>query len=126
MLPVAGIDDGTLRHRLDGPGERGRVVGKTGTYGDYGACALAGALRTRDHGIVYFAVLNHNVPIETARKRQDAFVRALLAAFDTEPWPYQRDDAPAFTRAEVVVARDVNERRLPKVSAETVPSRTSL
>jgi D-alanyl-D-alanine carboxypeptidase/D-alanyl-D-alanine-endopeptidase (penicillin-binding protein 4) len=101
VLPVAGIDEGTLRHRLDGPGEIGHVVGKTGTYGDYGACALAGALRTRDRGLVYFAILNHGVPIEPARKRQDAFVRALLAHFDTQAWDYQRDMAPAFTRAEV-------------------------
>jgi len=105
VLPVAGIDEGTLRHRIDGPGERGHVVGKTGTYGDYGASALAGALRTRDRGVVYFAILNHNVPIEVARKRQDAFARALLASLDTEAWPYQRDEAPAFTRAEVVSAR---------------------
>jgi D-alanyl-D-alanine carboxypeptidase/D-alanyl-D-alanine-endopeptidase (penicillin-binding protein 4) len=104
VLPVAGVDEGTLRHRLEAPGERGHVVGKTGTYGDYGACALAGALRTRDRGIVYFAILNHRVPIDVARKRQDAFVRALLASLDTEAWPYHRDDTPAFTRAEVVVA----------------------
>jgi D-alanyl-D-alanine carboxypeptidase/D-alanyl-D-alanine-endopeptidase (penicillin-binding protein 4) len=104
VLPVAGVDEGTLRHRLEAPGERGHVVGKTGTYGDYGACALAGALRTRDRGIVYFAILNHRVPIDVARKRQDAFVRALLASLNTEAWPYHRDDTPAFTRAEVVVA----------------------
>ncbi len=105
VLPVAGIDEGTLRHRLDGPGQLGHVVGKTGTYGDYGACALAGALRTRDHGVVYFAILNHKVAIDVARKRQDAFVRAMLASIDTEMWPYRRDDAPAFTRAEVFVAK---------------------
>jgi len=105
VLPVAGIDEGTLRHRIDGPGERGHVVGKTGTYGDYGASALAGALRTRDRGVIYFAILNHNVPTDVARKRQDAFARALLASLDTEAWPYQRDEAPAFTRAEVVVAK---------------------
>ena len=58
LLPVAGVDPGTLLHRLDGPGERGSVVAKTGTYGDYGACALAGALRTRERGVVYFAILN--------------------------------------------------------------------
>jgi D-alanyl-D-alanine carboxypeptidase/D-alanyl-D-alanine-endopeptidase (penicillin-binding protein 4) len=104
VLPVAGVDEGTLRHRIDGPGERGHMVAKTGTYGDYGACALAGALRTRDLGVVYFAILNHGVAIDVARKRQDAFVRALLAELDTEAWPYRRDDAPAFTRAEVVVA----------------------
>jgi D-alanyl-D-alanine carboxypeptidase/D-alanyl-D-alanine-endopeptidase (penicillin-binding protein 4) len=106
VLPVAGIDEGTLRHRLDGPGELGHVVAKTGTYGDYGACALAGAVRRSDGRLVYFAVLNHRVPIEPARKRQDAFVRALLAAIDTVPWPYQRDAAPAFTRAQVVRASE--------------------
>jgi len=104
VLPVAGVDEGTLRHRLDGPGERGAVVAKTGTYGSYGACALAGALRTPRHGLVYFAVLNRGVPVEPARRRQDAFVRALLAELGGEAWSYQRDDAPAFTRAEVTPA----------------------
>lgn len=104
VLPVAGIDDGTLRHRLAGPTERGVVVAKTGTYGSYGACALAGALHTERHGLVYFAVLNRGVPIEPARRRQDAFVRALLTELGGEPWPYRRDDAPAFTRAHVEAA----------------------
>ncbi|HEX2484480.1 MAG TPA: D-alanyl-D-alanine carboxypeptidase [Myxococcota bacterium] len=103
VLPVAGVDEGTLRHRLDGPGERAHVVAKTGTYGSYGACALAGAVRGRS-GTVYFAILNRGVAIDPARRRQDAFVRALLVALDTEPWPYRRDDAPAFTRAEVRAA----------------------
>jgi D-alanyl-D-alanine carboxypeptidase/D-alanyl-D-alanine-endopeptidase (penicillin-binding protein 4) len=105
VLPVAGVDDGTLRHRLEGPGERGRVAAKTGTYGSYGACALAGALRTRERGLVYFAILNRGVPVESARRRQDAFVRALLAALPGDAWPYTRDDAPAFTRAQVDVRR---------------------
>jgi D-alanyl-D-alanine carboxypeptidase/D-alanyl-D-alanine-endopeptidase (penicillin-binding protein 4) len=101
VLPVAGIDEGTLRHRFSGPNERGIVVAKTGTYGSYGACALAGALRTERQGLVYFAVLNRNLPIETARRKQDAFVRALLAELGGQPWPYRRNDAPAFTRAQV-------------------------
>jgi D-alanyl-D-alanine carboxypeptidase/D-alanyl-D-alanine-endopeptidase (penicillin-binding protein 4) len=104
VLPVAGVDEGTLRHRFDAPGERGLVVGKTGTYGSYGASALAGALRTRDHGVVYFAILDHGVPVATARRRQDAFVRALLASLNPVPWPYTPDPAPAFTRAQVDLA----------------------
>ncbi len=104
VLPVAGIDDGTLRQRLAGPSEIGRVVGKTGTYGDYGACALAGALRSARHGTVYFAILNRGIPIVPARQRQDAFLRELLRALDGEPWPYVRDPAPAFTRARVELA----------------------
>lgn len=104
VMPVAGVDDGTLKKRLVGPDGRGVVVAKTGTYGDYGACALAGALRTKKQGLVYFAILNRGVPIEEARRRQDAYVRVLMKELGALPWDYQRDDAPAFTRAEVQIA----------------------
>ncbi len=105
ILPVAGIDDGTLRHRLDAPGEAGRVVGKTGTFGDYGASALVGAISTSDRGTVYFAILNHGVPVPEARRRQDRFVRSLLAHLHSVPWKYQRDVRPAIARAEVSMAQ---------------------
>jgi D-alanyl-D-alanine carboxypeptidase/D-alanyl-D-alanine-endopeptidase (penicillin-binding protein 4) len=96
VLPVNGIDEGTLRVRLkDHPLT---VVGKTGTFGSVGACALVGVVRTKRWGEVTFAILNHFVPVPDARARQDAFVRALLAAGDAEPWPYRRDDTPPFTR----------------------------
>ena len=102
ILPVSGIDDGTLRRRLDGPGELGHVVGKTGTYGDYGASALIGAIATSDQGTVYFAILNHGVAVPEARRRQDRFVRALLKHLGTSvPWNYQRDIRPAIARAEI-------------------------
>jgi serine-type D-Ala-D-Ala carboxypeptidase/endopeptidase (penicillin-binding protein 4) len=103
ILPVAGIDDGTLHDRLNGPGEAGHVLGKTGTFGDYGASALIGAIRTADHGTVYFAILNHNVPVPQARHHQDLFVRFLLTQLNTTPWDYQRDPRPAITRAEVAI-----------------------
>jgi D-alanyl-D-alanine carboxypeptidase/D-alanyl-D-alanine-endopeptidase (penicillin-binding protein 4) len=103
ILPVAGVDDGTLHERLDGPGEAGHVLGKTGTFGDYGASALIGALHTTDLGTVYFAILNHNVPVPQARHRQDRFVRFLLTQLHTVPWNYQRDLRPAITRAEVSI-----------------------
>jgi len=103
ILPVAGIDDGTLRRRLDGPDEVGRVVGKTGTYGDYGASALVGAIPTSNMGTVYFAILNHGVPVPEARRRQDRFVRALLTHLASVPWNYQRDIRPAIARAEVAM-----------------------
>jgi serine-type D-Ala-D-Ala carboxypeptidase/endopeptidase (penicillin-binding protein 4) len=103
ILPVAGIDDGTLHERLNEPGEAGHVLGKTGTFGDYGASALIGAIRTGNRGTVYFAILNHNVPVPQARRRQDRFVRYLLSQFHTTPWSYQRDPRPAISRAEVAI-----------------------
>jgi D-alanyl-D-alanine carboxypeptidase/D-alanyl-D-alanine-endopeptidase (penicillin-binding protein 4) len=104
MLPVSGVDAGTLRDRLNGPGEAGHVVGKTGTFGDYGASALIGAIPTTDQGTVYFAILNHGVPVPQARLRQDRFVRALLVRLHSVPWNYQRDMRPAIARAQVLIA----------------------
>jgi D-alanyl-D-alanine carboxypeptidase/D-alanyl-D-alanine-endopeptidase (penicillin-binding protein 4) len=101
ILPVAGVDAGTLHDRLNAPDQAGRVVGKTGTFGDFGASALIGAIPTSDQGTVYFAILNHGVPVPVARQRQDRFVGALLARLRSQPWPYQRDARPAVARAQV-------------------------
>jgi len=99
VLPVAGVDDGTLQKRFDGPEEAGHVVGKTGTFGDYGASALIGAVSTIDRGTVYFAILNHGIAVPEARRRQDRFVRALLSSLHTRAWAYERDARPAIARA---------------------------
>jgi D-alanyl-D-alanine carboxypeptidase/D-alanyl-D-alanine-endopeptidase (penicillin-binding protein 4) len=101
ILPVAGVDAGTLHDRLNAPDEAGRVVGKTGTFGDFGASALIGAVPTSDRGTVYFAILNHGVPVPVARQRQDRFVSALLARLHSLPWPYQPDARPAIARAQL-------------------------
>ena len=99
VLPVSGVDPGTLERRLL---DRSRyVVGKTGTFGSVGASALVGLVRSRRYGVVAFAVLNHGVPVPEARKRQDAFVRALLDAVDAEPWPYETPTRPTYTLAMV-------------------------
>jgi D-alanyl-D-alanine carboxypeptidase/D-alanyl-D-alanine-endopeptidase (penicillin-binding protein 4) len=78
LLPVSGIDPGTLKERFDDAQTRGVIVGKTGTYGSIGACALAGVLRTKRYGEVTFAILNRGVAVPAARARQDAFVRGLI------------------------------------------------
>jgi D-alanyl-D-alanine carboxypeptidase/D-alanyl-D-alanine-endopeptidase (penicillin-binding protein 4) len=104
VLPVAGIDEGTLHDRLNAPKEAGRVVGKTGTFDSYGASALVGAISTPDRGRVYFAILDHGIPAARARPRQDRFVRALLSRLHGIPWGYLPDTRPAFTRAEVVAS----------------------
>jgi D-alanyl-D-alanine carboxypeptidase/D-alanyl-D-alanine-endopeptidase (penicillin-binding protein 4) len=103
ILPVAGVDAGTLHDRLNAPDQAGRVVGKTGTFGDFGASALIGAIPTSDQGTVYFAILNHGVPVPLARQRQDRFVGALLERLHSLPWPYQRDARPAVARAQVSI-----------------------
>jgi D-alanyl-D-alanine carboxypeptidase/D-alanyl-D-alanine-endopeptidase (penicillin-binding protein 4) len=97
VLPVSGVDRGTLEERL--PGGRAMVVGKTGTFGDVGASALVGAVQTRRWGVVTFAILNSWVPVAEARRRQDAFVRALLDTGGGIPWSYRAPKAAPFTEA---------------------------
>jgi len=96
-LPVSGMDHGTLEDRL--PDRRAMVVGKTGTFGDVGASALVGMIRTRRWGPVTFAILNSWVPVPEARRRQNAFVRALLDAGGGVPWSYRPAKAAPFTEA---------------------------
>jgi D-alanyl-D-alanine carboxypeptidase/D-alanyl-D-alanine-endopeptidase (penicillin-binding protein 4) len=104
ILPVAGIDEGTLRNRLNYREDAGRIVGKTGTFGSYGASALVGAIATSDRGTVYFAILDHGVPVPEARRRQDRFARALLGHLHSVPWKYQPEARPAVALAEVTSA----------------------
>jgi D-alanyl-D-alanine carboxypeptidase/D-alanyl-D-alanine-endopeptidase (penicillin-binding protein 4) len=101
VLPVAGRDVGTLEDRLDRPPVVGAVVGKTGTYGSLGASALAGVVRTERWGRVTFAILNRDVPVPEARRRQDALVRALVADAGSVPFPYRPP------RRSVVLATEV-------------------
>jgi len=97
VLPVSGIDRGTLERRL--LDHRGTVVGKTGTSGEVGASALVGAVRTRRWGIVRFAILDSWVPVADARRRQDAFLRTLIDAGGATPWAYQPISEPPFADA---------------------------
>ena len=62
---------------------------------------VAGALTTPRRGIVFFAVLNHGLAVPDARARQDAFVRALAAATEAQPWPYTTPMSPPYLEAEV-------------------------
>lgn len=104
VLPVAGRDRGTLEKRLRGPATRGAVVAKTGTYGSLGASSLAGVARTERWGDVTFAILNRDVPVLEARKRQDRFVTALLEDAGARPWPYEPRASPILVE-ETVVSR---------------------
>jgi D-alanyl-D-alanine carboxypeptidase/D-alanyl-D-alanine-endopeptidase (penicillin-binding protein 4) len=99
VLPVNGLDVGTLEKRLDEEPYRGCIVGKTGTFGSVGATALAGVLHTRKYGHVAFAVLNHWLPVPEARHRQDVFLRALIDATSARPWNYVPDEKPIFSEA---------------------------
>jgi D-alanyl-D-alanine carboxypeptidase/D-alanyl-D-alanine-endopeptidase (penicillin-binding protein 4) len=80
IMPVAGLDEGTLYGRFRDPDVRGGVLGKTGTNPskDGGVSALAGLAYTRDHGPVLYAILNSRGSVNTYRRWQDNFLKDFI------------------------------------------------
>jgi D-alanyl-D-alanine carboxypeptidase/D-alanyl-D-alanine-endopeptidase (penicillin-binding protein 4) len=80
ILPVAGVDAGTLARRFTGEEYRGAIIGKTGTLPgtDGGVSTLAGIAYTRDRGPVLFAIFNTMGPVSTYRKLQDSFLKGFI------------------------------------------------
>ncbi len=99
VLPVAGVDPGTLRDRLTAPRYRGAVVGKSGTVRVLRIGTLAGVAYTRKYGRTFFAIMTRGVPLWVARERQDVFLRGLLDAGGARPMPAGTAPPPAFMDA---------------------------
>jgi D-alanyl-D-alanine carboxypeptidase/D-alanyl-D-alanine-endopeptidase (penicillin-binding protein 4) len=89
LMPVAGIDPGTLEERLDQPATQRSVVAKTGTLRS--VSALAGYMYTRKYGIVVFAIFDERGSPARYRSLQDLLVREMLEACGgSKPLTYMR------------------------------------
>jgi D-alanyl-D-alanine carboxypeptidase/D-alanyl-D-alanine-endopeptidase (penicillin-binding protein 4) len=80
ILPVAGVDVGTLQRRFASEEYRGAIIGKTGTLPatDGGVSTLAGIAYTRDRGPVLFAIFNTRGSVNTYRRLQDDLIKAFI------------------------------------------------
>ncbi|HYT49477.1 MAG TPA: D-alanyl-D-alanine carboxypeptidase [Pyrinomonadaceae bacterium] len=93
ILPVAGVDPGTLEDRYTDPLERGSVIAKTGTLvrTDGGASSLVGQMKTKSGRIVLFVIMNERGNVVRFRENQDGIVAAIQnslggpAPFDYRP-----------------------------------------
>jgi len=93
ILPVAGVDPGTLEDRYTDPLERGSVIAKTGTLvrTDGGASSLVGQMQTKSGRVVLFVIMNQRGNVVRFRQNQDDIVAAIQnslggpAAFDYHP-----------------------------------------
>lgn len=76
IMPVAGIDPGTLETRFTALPWRGSVVAKTGTLirTDRGVSSLVGQLRTANGEILLFVIMNQRGSVLRFRENQDYFV----------------------------------------------------
>lgn len=82
IMPVAGIDKGTLENRFDTDFSTGSVVGKTGTLGqtDGGVSALAGEINTRN-GKLLFVIFNQRGSVSRFRSFQNNYVALIQGQF---------------------------------------------
>jgi D-alanyl-D-alanine carboxypeptidase len=76
IMPVAGIDPGTLEDRFTGPAWQGSVIAKTGTLvrTDSGASSLVGQMRTAKGETLLFVILNQQGNVSRFRRNQDYLV----------------------------------------------------
>ncbi|HEX7314304.1 MAG TPA: D-alanyl-D-alanine carboxypeptidase [Pyrinomonadaceae bacterium] len=79
ILPVAGVDPGTLQKRYENSPGRGSVIAKTGTLPrtDGGASALVGQLRTARNETLLFVILDQRGSVVRFRQWQDSLVAQL-------------------------------------------------
>lgn len=80
VMPVAGIDKGTLSKRYDSAFSAGSLVGKTGTLGntDGGVSTLSGEIQTR-RGTLLFVIFNMKGSVGRFRSFQNSFVPLVQA-----------------------------------------------
>lgn len=76
IMPVAGIDPGTLEDRFTGPAWRGSVIAKTGTLlrTDGGASSLVGQMRAANGETLLFVIMNQRGSVSRFRENQDYLV----------------------------------------------------
>ena len=82
IMPVAGVDKGTLENRFDTDFSTGSVVGKTGTLGntDGGVSSLAGEINTRG-GKMLFVIFNQRGSVSRFRSFQNNYVALIQGQF---------------------------------------------
>lgn len=76
IMPVAGIDPGTLEDRFTGLAWRGSVIAKTGTLvrTDGGASCLVGQMQAANGEILLFVIMNQHGSVWRFRENQDYLV----------------------------------------------------
>ncbi len=99
ILPVAGIDPGTLEKRYLVDPSRGSVIAKTGTLirTDGGASSLTGQMRTASGEILLFVIFNMSGNIEGSREYQDALVTQIQCSYGG-PAPFEYRQQPLMIR----------------------------
>jgi D-alanyl-D-alanine carboxypeptidase len=95
VMPVAGIDPGTMEDRFTALAWKGSVIAKTGTLvrTDGGVSSLVGELRSANGEVLLFVIMNQRGSVWRFRENQDYFVMLIQnsrggpRAFNYKPIP---------------------------------------
>jgi len=82
IMPVAGIDPGTMETRFTQPPYRGSVIAKTGTLvrTDGGASSLVGQMKTASGATLLFVIMNRRGNVLKFRSNQDFLVMQIQSS----------------------------------------------
>ena len=113
VMPVAGVDSGTLRTRLTSEEVRGAVIAKTGTLVsiDNGVSTLVGVAYTRTRGALLFAVFNSGGNVRHYRRLQERFVEGVISE-EGGPARAIRDGDALADFAHLSIVQVLYDRRL--------------
>ncbi len=112
IMPVAGVDPGTMLDRFADVRWRGSVIAKTGTLirTDGGTSALVGQMKTATGEILLFVILNQQGSVSRFRENQDYLVKQAQASRGgPQAFDYRQQPLPmrlADTRASVAASPD--------------------
>jgi D-alanyl-D-alanine carboxypeptidase/D-alanyl-D-alanine-endopeptidase (penicillin-binding protein 4) len=106
LLPIAGVDAGTLERRFN-DAFRGSVVGKTGTLSS--VSALAGVAYTRQKGPLLFVIYNHGGSAHRFRAAQDETIKKVITLYGG-PVPVRYVTAAGARVSERLPDRDAASR----------------
>jgi D-alanyl-D-alanine carboxypeptidase/D-alanyl-D-alanine-endopeptidase (penicillin-binding protein 4) len=81
IMPVAGVDSGTLRSRFSNDFLRGSIIAKTGTLEsiDGGVSTLVGIAHTKTGGTLLFAIFDCDGSVRGYRRLQDSLLTEVVA-----------------------------------------------
>ncbi|MBL8149388.1 MAG: D-alanyl-D-alanine carboxypeptidase [Blastocatellia bacterium] len=116
IMPVAGVDSGTLATRFTKPETRGAIVGKTGTLTstDSGVSVLQGVVYTEKHGPLLFAIFNTGGGVHYFRKLQDMFLVDAMQELKTDLHAVRTENILAEPEEEVAKV----EKKVKKASSK--------
>jgi D-alanyl-D-alanine carboxypeptidase/D-alanyl-D-alanine-endopeptidase (penicillin-binding protein 4) len=114
IMPVAGLDDGTLEGRFATNYSKGSVVGKTGTLirTDAGASALSGEMNTRG-GRFLFVIFNQRGNVPGFRSFQNNYISLIQGQFGG---PESLNYAPVSLDSRLARTRIAFPQSRPRVS----------